>query len=250
MSSRGEQTVGIEILPEGGGEPELALAGKQQQRESCFRVYSLEFALLAGDREWLVGRLKDLVGKSDEKSRGEFDNLIRYRDTLLKEEDQRLKAEELSQKATKDREELSQKAEELSQKATKDREELSQKAEELSQKATKDREELSQKAEDQRLKAEELSQKATKDREELSQKAEDQRLKALELSQKATKDIEELRLKAEGLSLRKQEMDLQQQNSGKCSHQIGHLVALHVLYFPCPTQRPRNQQEAHPTCYT
>jgi len=232
MSSRGEQTVGIEILPEGGGEPELALAGKQQQRESCFRVYSLEFALLAGDREWLVARLKDLVGKSDEKSRGEFDNLIRYRDTLLKEEDQRLKAEELSQKATKDREELSQKAEELSQKAT------------------KDREELSQKAEDQRLKAEELSQKATKDREELSQKAEDQRLKALELSQKATKDIEELRLKAEGLSLRKQEMDLQQQNSGKCSHQIGHLVALHVLYFPCPTQRPRNQQEAHPTCYT
>jgi len=214
MSSRGEQTVGIEILPEGGGEPELALAGKQQQRESCFRVYSLEFALLAGDREWLVARLKDLVGKSDEKSRGEFDNLIRYRDTLLKEEDQRLKAEELSQKATKDREELSQKAE------------------------------------DQRLKAEELSQKATKDREELSQKAEDQRLKALELSQKATKDIEELRLKAEGLSLRKQEMDLQQQNSGKCSHQIGHLVALHVLYFPCPTQRPRNQQEAHPTCYT
>jgi hypothetical protein len=207
MSSRGEQTVGIEILPEGGGEPELALAGKQQQRESCFRVYSLEFALLAGDREWLVARLKDLVGKSDEKSRGEFDNLIRYRDTLLKEEDQRLKAEELSQKATKDREELSQKAEEL-------------------------------------------SQKATKDREELSQKAEDQRLKALELSQKATKDIEELRLKAEGLSLRKQEMDLQQQNSGKCSHQIGHLVALHVLYFPCPTQRPRNQQEAHPTCYT
>jgi hypothetical protein len=189
MSSRGEQTVGIEILPEGGGEPELALAGKQQQRESCFRVYSLEFALLAGDREWLVARLKDLVGKSDEKSRGEFDNLIRYRDTLLKEEDQRLKAEE-------------------------------------------------------------LSQKATKDREELSQKAEDQRLKALELSQKATKDIEELRLKAEGLSLRKQEMDLQQQNSGKCSHQIGHLVALHVLYFPCPTQRPRNQQEAHPTCYT
>ena len=232
MSSRGEQTVGIEILPEGGGEPELALAGKQQQRESCFKVYSLEFALLAGDREWLVARLKDLVGKSDEKSRGEFDNLIRYRDTLLKEEDQRLKAEELSQKATKDREELSQKAEELSQKAT------------------KDREELSQKAEDQRLKAEELSQKATKDREELSQKAEDQRLKALELSQKATKDIEELRLKAEGLSLRKQEMDLQQQNSGKCSHQIGHLVALHVLYFPCPTQRPRNQQEAHPTCYT
>ena len=224
--------MGIEILPEGGGEPELALAGKQQQRESCFRVYSLEFALLAGDREWLVARLKDLVGKSDEKSRGEFDNLIRYRDTLLKEEDQRLKAEELSQKATKDREELSQKAEELSQKAT------------------KDREELSQKAEDQRLKAEELSQKATKDREELSQKAEDQRLKALELSQKATKDIEELRLKAEGLSLRKQEMDLQQQNSGKCSHQIGHLVALHVLYFPCPTQRPRNQQEAHPTCYT
>ena len=207
MSSRGEQTVGIEILPEGGGEPELALAGKQQQRESCFRVYSLEFALLAGDREWLVARLKDLVGKSDEKSRGEFDNLIRYRDTLLKEEDQRLKAEELSHKATKDREELSQKAEEL-------------------------------------------SQKATKDREELSQKAEDQRLKALELSQKATKDIEELRLKAEGLSLRKQEMDLQQQNSGKCSHQIGHLVALHVLYFPCPTQRPRNQQEAHPTCYT
>ena len=171
MSSRGEQTVGIEILPEGGGEPELALAGKQQQRESCFRVYSLEFALLAGDREWLVARLKDLVGKSDEKSRGEFDNLIRYRDTLLKEEDQRLKAE-------------------------------------------------------------------------------DQRLKALELSQKATKDIEELRLKAEGLSLRKQEMDLQQQNSGKCSHQIGHLVALHALYFPCPTQRPRNQQEAHPTCHT
>ena len=163
--------MGIEILPEGGGEPELALAGKQQQRESCFRVYSLEFALLAGDREWLVARLKELVGKLDEKSRGEFDNLIRYRDTLLKEEDQRLKAE-------------------------------------------------------------------------------DQRLKALELSQKATKDIEELRLKAEGLSLRKQEMDLQQQNSGKCSHQIGHLVALHVLYFPCPTQRPRNQQEAHPTCYT
>ena len=119
MSSRGEQTVGIEILPEGGGEPELALEGKQQQR-SLYMVYSLEFALLAGDREWLVARLKELVGKLDEKSRGEFDILIRYRDTLLKEEDQRLKAEdqrlkalELSQKATKDIEELRLKAEGL-----------------------------------------------------------------------------------------------------------------------------------------